>query len=455
MTKEFTVIRTIHPVGQGAFYTEEFFDNDHNRILTVVFDCGSKTKIGRSNCINKVVSGAFVEGQTIDILFISHFDTDHVNGINKILKNRRHIRYVVLPQLDGNEWFYTIENTFASGENHHTTARRVYYLKRRLMSAGAKILQVRPIPDEGFQEEGLHPHTIDPEKEEPRQSVDNRSNDGGNGISDISGIGDAEGMIDSGTVFGIVKSPSWIYVPVNFTYGKDIKNLRNRIQTILDVDAKFHGNSIEKLTSTELCDFIERNRKSINDAYDAVFPCTNASSLCLYSGAIRETQLRQNIDNDTIIRSILIQKYIYHDPPKKIERELFFGQRNCEGCLFTGDSVMTKGENINKLRFVFSSIDNWSKRLGIFQLPHHGSKENFGKDSLDFLFDAKDIKCHMPLLCFASFGSTNCYGHPSDNLISLLSTYPSYFIGVTEAKHNTLRQRIDVLFKNYSFINRK
>lgn len=445
MGKRFTVIRTIHPVGQGAFYTEEFFDNDHNRMHTVVFDCGSKTRFGRSNCINKVVSGAFVEGQTIDILFISHFDNDHVNGISEILKNRRHIGYVVLPQLDGNEWFYTIENSITSGENLHTTARRVYNLRRRLMSAGASILQVRPIPGEGFQEEESHPHTIDPEIEGQRQRVDNRDNDGGNGISDISGIGDAEGMIDSGTVFGIVKSPSWIYVPVNFTYGKDIKELKNKIQTILDADAKYQGKSIGNLMSIELCDFIERNRKAINDAYDAVFPSTNASSLCLYSGAIRETQIRQNINNGIIIHSILIQKYIYHDSPKKIERGLYFGQRNCEGCIFTGDSVMTNGKNIDKLRFVFSSIGNWSKRLGTFQLPHHGSKENFGKDSLDFLFDAKDIKCHMPLLCFASFGSTNSYGHPSDSLISLISTYHTYFRSVTEARQTAMRQSIDVL----------
>lgn len=32
--------RIIHPVGQGAFYTERFFDNDSVKAL-VVYDCGT------------------------------------------------------------------------------------------------------------------------------------------------------------------------------------------------------------------------------------------------------------------------------------------------------------------------------------------------------------------------------------------------------------------------------
>ncbi|GAA6530470.1 hypothetical protein LPYR103PRE_24430 [Segatella asaccharophila] len=85
MDKKFTVIRTIHPVGQGAFYTEEFFDNQHDVNHTVVFDCGSKTKPKSSRAktlyIDNVVNSSFGDKQKIDLFFISHFDEDHVNGI--------------------------------------------------------------------------------------------------------------------------------------------------------------------------------------------------------------------------------------------------------------------------------------------------------------------------------------------------------------------------------------
>lgn len=432
MNKVISVIRTIHPVGQGAFYTEEFFDIDHNRVHTVVFDCGSKTKIGRSNCINKVVSGAFVKRQIIDILFISHFDTDHVNGISELLKHGRHINFVVLPQLEGMEWFYTIEAACYSDENLRTTAIRVYNLRPILENAGAHVLQVRPISSNEL-ERALDNHTKAPDGDNPEYMNDNEN---GNGIPGIDEIGDGKGMIDSGTVFGMVANPRWIYVPVNFTYGRDIEVLRNKIQAILTADGKYHGKFIENLTSAELCDFIERNRKAINDVYDAVFPSTNASSLCVYSG------MNKSLDSKRSEIFITTPLYCIID----MWDEPYYWDDDIDGCLYTGDSVMTKGKSIAKLQFVFNSISRWKDRLGTFQLPHHGSKENLGKDSLDFLFDTNNPQCHCPLHSFASFGSTNNYGHPSDSLISLLSTYPAYFISVTEVKHTALRQRIDVLY---------
>ena len=81
--------RTFHPIGQGAFYSEQ------HKNFTIVYDCGSKTK---SSISDLVVKNAFPENHIIDILFISHFDKDHVNKIS-ILKNQYKIKRVVLPLL--------------------------------------------------------------------------------------------------------------------------------------------------------------------------------------------------------------------------------------------------------------------------------------------------------------------------------------------------------------------
>jgi len=32
--------RVLHPVGQGAFFTEQFFDNAGKAVFNVVYDCG-------------------------------------------------------------------------------------------------------------------------------------------------------------------------------------------------------------------------------------------------------------------------------------------------------------------------------------------------------------------------------------------------------------------------------
>ena len=34
------LVRTFHPVGHGAFYTERFYDEHDQNIANIVFDCG-------------------------------------------------------------------------------------------------------------------------------------------------------------------------------------------------------------------------------------------------------------------------------------------------------------------------------------------------------------------------------------------------------------------------------
>ena len=64
------MIRTFHPVGQGAFYSER-----HSN-FNIVYDCGT-TSPRRAR---RVVEKAFKD-EVVDILFISHFDSDHISSI--------------------------------------------------------------------------------------------------------------------------------------------------------------------------------------------------------------------------------------------------------------------------------------------------------------------------------------------------------------------------------------
>ena len=88
------VKRTIHAVGQGAFFTEEFY-NDNGFKYCVMYDCGSNTK-GQPR---KAVDDFMINCQHVDVLFISHFDSDHINGIQYLIGKRVIDKktYVVLP----------------------------------------------------------------------------------------------------------------------------------------------------------------------------------------------------------------------------------------------------------------------------------------------------------------------------------------------------------------------
>ncbi len=90
------VIRSFHPVGQGAFYSEIFLDA-RGCEFSVVYDCGSESN-GLSlyeevNDFRKVL-----KGNKIDLLFISHFHSDHINGLLHLLKGID-VDKVVIPML--------------------------------------------------------------------------------------------------------------------------------------------------------------------------------------------------------------------------------------------------------------------------------------------------------------------------------------------------------------------
>ena len=70
------IIRTFHPVGQGAFYSER------HENFNVVYDCGTEYPKRTDKGIKRTVETAFRKDEEIDILFISHFDFDHVGHID-------------------------------------------------------------------------------------------------------------------------------------------------------------------------------------------------------------------------------------------------------------------------------------------------------------------------------------------------------------------------------------
>ena len=70
--------RTIHPVGQGAFYSE-IFSAHKKKLFTTVYDCGSNNKRSLTTETKQL--------DKVNLVFISHFHEDHINGINEIRQN--------------------------------------------------------------------------------------------------------------------------------------------------------------------------------------------------------------------------------------------------------------------------------------------------------------------------------------------------------------------------------
>lgn len=93
------IVRTFHPVGQGAFYSERFQlwkpkIETHN----IVYDCGVCYK--KEKQAVHVVNQAFAGKDEIDYLFISHLDYDHVSLAYAILPR---VKNIVLPLVSKEE----------------------------------------------------------------------------------------------------------------------------------------------------------------------------------------------------------------------------------------------------------------------------------------------------------------------------------------------------------------
>lgn len=84
--------RTLHPVGQGAFFSEQFFDSSNQCLFSVIYDCGSTSKGLLNHEIEQLE-------KSIDIMFISHFDNDHINGLKTLIEKKllRATSVVVIP----------------------------------------------------------------------------------------------------------------------------------------------------------------------------------------------------------------------------------------------------------------------------------------------------------------------------------------------------------------------
>ena len=366
----YRVVRGIHPVGQGAFYTEihNIKAGDEH---CVVFDCGSK---GGMECLEKSIKDTFIKDQVIDALVISHFDQDHVNGIVHLDK-RCKIRNIVIPQFSNRKWFYIVADYVSrGGRSVNMDVCDLTIFRRR----GIRTIEVKPMDDE---DRGNNERTIE------------LSLEGGESLTISSGTR----IKLLGSINGNDSNAKWMYMPINCTLGKDIVRLEAKLNAVV--------NGFTSLSADAMKNAIENHGGDINKAYKEVFGNSNASSLCLYSG-LDDARLQ-------------IPLCIY-----STDRYWLRNSISTEACLYTGDSEL---RNLTKLNCIDRLLGTLKMRIGLVQIPHHGSIENTDTGIFDLFLDSM-------IVFFMSYGIGNKYGHPSQYLIDMLRTRCNRIVEVTQEK---------------------
>jgi metal-dependent hydrolase (beta-lactamase superfamily II) len=311
-------IRTFHPVGHGNFYTEEHTID--GKKFTIVYDCGSMSITEAE--LKKKIETTFHKNQVIDILFISHFHKDHINGI-KYLKNHCTVKRVVMPYIDTATKVLSLIPERINGDYNFELATLLDN-PAGFFKAGTEITQIKEF-SESKEQDG--PSTIE--------------------ISDDNKM--PSGAL-SGTKFLATKIDCWYYIPYNFNAGTKGEVFLKKLED--------SGVKIKKENNT--MKIIDEYWDKIKKAYEETFnKKVNESSMVLFSG--------KDDKNDMIFCTCN-----GHSPSKKIN----------SGCLYTGDvnlngKVSDIKKSMDKTKFrLFDSI-------GTLQVPHHGSIHNFDRSVLD------------------------------------------------------------------------
>lgn len=380
--------RIFYPVGQGAFYSETHKLGD--RTFTMVYDCGSSTL--KKKEMEKIIENAFAENSVIDVLFISHFHADHVNGI-ELLAKRCEVKLVVLPLITDEEMVLVnaINLSVYGFDSTRIFERPEDFFGKRTSFIG--ILQTDDGDSDKHEYVSLSKFNEANEKMRRHSEETDSKGDGANiKVEKLD-----EKITErkrSGTLFYISNAVGedvsnedltdcWRFIPFNYRADERMKKFEDELfkygLTIEDVAIR--------IAKGCLGEYITRVRK----AYKAVCGGLNDGSMILYSG--REK-------NDTIYMFDLSCLRDFFKMKKHERFRLAFWGEAQSGCLYMGDINLNRDSIVADIKVKLGHRLNF---VGTLQVPHHGSKHNFSADIL------------LPNMFYAvfSYGKDNSYKHPS------------------------------------------
>lgn len=354
--------RTFYPVGQGAFYVEEFKLYDGST-FTIVYDCGSTTLEPKD--FEAKIEVFFRDRQDyvrkwpyqIDILFIFHFHADHINGI-KHLKKHCNIKKVVIPLIkDEEKAILKVSNYIEDKQKLH---EELIDNPEDFFGENTSIIRINT--------------EYNPENQRP---------------FDISEKNDKQ-ILSSGTnlVHNKLIDFDWVFIPFNYKQKERIEEFK---LVIAEINKERNKDGKENLSLAEMknIDYIKENKKDLIKAYGKVKGDLNGNSMVLYSGP------RKYNRNNCYLTPYILRNAYCLSPHCLVPRRLR------SGCLYTGDINLNKD---NLVKDINDKLNNVSQFIGTLQVPHHGSRHNFKASILT----VGNISCAI-----FSFGIRNYYGHPA------------------------------------------
>ena len=338
-------------VGQGLFYWGIL--NINNCQFSFVYDCGStsQTRINERVKSFKKILG---HNNELDMLVISHFDKDHMNGISELLRDTK-VKNIFIPYYHLDDYLLFVCFIYGYG-------------------IAANIGNIILVPSTNNMNGGIG-ILGDDHIELPR-------------ANDIPGnmkIPNKNVFINNKEEFDFKEIWEFKFYNVELK-SKDYDGIESEIK--------------KKLDDSSLEEFIKKpsSKKELQAIYKKYIKIhrnnskQNQSSLCLYHGPHDDLRLLMRC------RCVCGFYWFY-------VRKLRFCELMSNGTILTGDISLVDSTSDKEKPYYESFIQCFEKYLektGVFQIPHHGSKNTWNKQIL------KDF----PNSIFVNSAGENHHNHP-------------------------------------------
>ena len=408
------------PIGQGCFHAGVIGLSDPNlEKIHYVYDCGSKKQSTLQNAID------FYKTQTslINALFVSHFDIDHVSGLDRLLAAVK-VKTVYIPYVDRSVLILDLVKAEMNGALSASLIEASIEPESWFGSRGVqRVVRIRGsgdsppygLPDsindspEQSTEDGQEPS----DEQEAREnltimespSLRHRQRGVTGQRSEL--LEAAPGtriMILSGS-----KELDWLLLPHVDPAPKGRRvAFKNTMRAAIGLRPR------QRLTSSRLAEALRdrEKRQALRECYDEIIAGDhNRISMSLYSGPIEPEQTWRYWGHN----------YPFFCFPWELELSpLGENKTDAVGWLGTGDAALRIKKVRERWQNTYQSLGH---QISTLLLPHHGSHLNFHEELLKF----PKLK-----LCVASASNPSQYSHPSGEVVSTIWGHGKKFRHVSQ-----------------------
>ena len=424
--------RVQYPVGQGCFHAGriKWKLGSKKGDFRFVYDCGSQVGVSKSESALKKSIDAYAENsKKIDALFVSHLDSDHVNGLDYLLTKIGSVDTVFLSHLS---LAARVADIVAADPAHamfrsfvEASLNPAAWFGQRGVSRIVMVAPATPV-EGGASDEGGEDVPGGDVPEDAEVSWEARQS--GDGVEETRTAVEKEMKAGQMVAPGRgAKGVNWVLVPhVDPVTDDRLDCFKKAVEKALNVQ------DISKLTTERLVKALRDTRKRKTDkqdigeqaklkkCYTSCFSGThNRISMSVYSGPRFDS--KQKWKHGTSPTFVCDDHYVMW----KLDNF-----SDSVGWIGSGDAALDK--TATRLSWL-QSYRPFECFVSTLLLAHHGSGNDFHSDLLRF-----------PKLfwCIASAGDRSQYGHPGIKVIEEVRISGKIFHHVSERPGTLFCERV-------------